>query len=42
MNCKNTRDRRMLEFMMPILNLEKPKLITPTMANTLFRALSRV
>ena len=24
-NCRNLRKRRMLEFMMPILNTEKPK-----------------
>ena len=32
----------MLEFMMPILNPEKPKRITLTMANTLFEALFEV
>ena len=32
----------MLEFMMPILNPEKPKRITFTMANTMFGALSGV
>ena len=41
-NCTNPRERRMLEFMMPILNPEKPKRITLTMANTLFGALSGV
>ena len=40
--CKNPRERRMLEFMMPILNPEKPKRITLTVANTLFGALSGV
>ena len=40
--CKNPRERRMLEFMMPILNPKKPKWITLTVANTLFRALSGV
>ena len=41
-NCKNPRERRMIEFMMPILNPEKPKRITLTMANTLFGVLSEV
>ena len=40
--CKNLRERRMLEFMMPILNPEKPKRVTLTVANTLFGALSGV
>ena len=38
-NCIDPRERRMLEFMMPILNPEKSKRITLTMANTLFGAL---
>ena len=41
-NCIDPRERRMLEFMMPILNPKKPKRITLTMANTLFGALSEV
>ena len=41
-NYRNPRVRRMLEFMMPILNLEKPKRITLTVANTMFGALSGV
>ena len=41
-NCRNPRERRMLEYIMPILNLEKPKRITLTMANTMFGALSGV
>ena len=40
--CRNPIERRMLEFMMPILNPEKPKRITLTVANTLFGALSGV
>ena len=40
--CRNPRERRMLEFMMPILNPEKPKRIALTVANTLFEALSGV
>jgi hypothetical protein len=31
-NCRNPRERRMLEFLMPILNPEKPKQISLTMA----------
>ena len=41
-NSRNPTVRRMLEFLMPILNLEKPKRISLTMANTLFGAISRV
>ena len=41
-NCLNLGERRMLQFMMPILNPEKPKWITLTMPNTLFEALFRV
>jgi hypothetical protein len=42
MNCRNMRERRVLEFLMPILNPEKPKRISLTMANTLFGAMSGV
>ena len=41
-NCRNPRERRMLEFLMPILNQEKPKRISLIMANTLFGAMSGV
>ena len=41
-NCRNPGERRVLEFLMPILNPEKPKRITLTMANTLFGALFEV
>ena len=41
-NCRNPRERRVLEFLMPILYPEKPKRISLTMANTLFGALSGV
>ena len=41
-NCIDLRERRMLEFIMPILNPEKPKRVTLTVANTLFGALSGV
>jgi hypothetical protein len=41
-NCRNPREWRVLEFLMPILNPEKPKRISLTMANTLFGAMSGV
>ena len=41
-NYRNPRERRMLEFMLPILNPEKPKRLTLTMVNTMFEALSGV
>jgi hypothetical protein len=41
-NCRNPREQRMLEFLMPILNPEKPKRISLTMANTMFGAMSGV
>ncbi len=41
-NCVNPREGRMIEFMMPILNPQKPKRVTLTVANTLFGALSGV
>ena len=41
-NCQNPKERRMLDFLMLILNPEKPKRIILTMANTLFGALSGV
>ena len=41
-NCRNPREKRVLEFLMPILNPEKPKRITLTMANTMFAAMSGV
>ena len=41
-NCRNHIERRVLEFLMPILNSENPKRITLTMANTLFGAMSAV
>jgi hypothetical protein len=36
---RNWRERKMLEFLLPILNLDKPKRISFTMANTLFGAM---
>ena len=41
-NCRNLREQRVLEFLMPILNPDKPKRISLTMANTLFGAMSGV
>ena len=41
-NYRKSRDRRMLEFMLPILNPKKPKRLALTIANTLFGALSGV
>ena len=41
-NCRNLRERKVLEFLMPILNPNKPKRISLTMANTLFGAMSGV
>ena len=41
-NCRNPRERRVLEFILPILSLENPKRISITMANTLFGAMSGV
>ena len=40
--CRNPRERRVLEFLMPILNPGKPKIITLTMANTLLGAMSEI
>jgi hypothetical protein len=39
-NCKNPRERRVIEFLLPILYQEKPKRLNITMANTIFGALS--
>jgi hypothetical protein len=38
-NCRSKRDKRVLEFLLPILNPDKPKRISLTMANTLFGAM---
>ena len=40
--CRNKRERRIIEFILPILSPEKPKRLNITMANTLFGAISRV
>ena len=41
-NCWNQRERRVLEFLLPILNPDKPKRISLTMANTMFGAMSEI
>jgi hypothetical protein len=41
-NCRNQRERRVIEFIMPILSIEKLKRLNITMANTLFGAMSGV
>ena len=41
-NYRTLRERRVLKFILPILNPEKPKRINLTMANTLFGAMSGV
>jgi hypothetical protein len=41
-NCRNQRERRVIEFILPILSPEKPKRLSITMANTLFGAMSGV
>jgi hypothetical protein len=41
-NCRNPRERRVIEFILPILSPEKPKGLSITMANTLFGAMSGV
>ena len=41
-DCIDPRDKRVLEFVVPILYLEKPNRITLTVDNTIFGALSEV
>ena len=38
-DCKDVRAKRVLEFLIPILYLEKPTRVTMTVGNTIFRAL---
>ena len=38
-NCKDSRAKRVLEFLIPILYLEKPTRVTVTVGNTIFGAL---
>ena len=39
-DCKEARARRILEFLVPLLYLEKPTRVTITVENTIFGALS--
>ena len=39
-DCKEPRARRVLEFLVPLLYLEKPTRVTITVGNTIFGALS--
>ena len=39
-DCVDLRERRVLEFVVPILYLEKPNLVTKEVGNTIFGALS--
>ena len=41
-NCRNLRERRVIEFILPKFSPEKPKRLSITMANTLFGAMSGV
>ena len=41
-NCRNPRERRVIEFVLPILTPEKPKRLSITMANTMFGAMCGV
>ena len=38
--CRDARERRVLEFLVPIVHLEKPTHVTHTLGNTIFGALS--
>ena len=40
-DCKDPRVKRVLEFLVPLLYLEKPSRVTITVGNTIFGALSR-
>ena len=39
-DCRNSRKRRLLEFLVPIVHLDKPTRVTRTIGNTIFGALS--
>ena len=39
-DCKDSRARKVLEFLVPLLYPEKPTRVTITVGNTIFRALS--
>ena len=38
-DCQNARQRRILEFLVPIVQLDKPTWVTITIGNTIFGAL---
>ena len=38
-DCWNSRQRRVLEFLVPIIHLDKPTWVTITIGNTIFGAL---
>ena len=40
-DCRDGRDRRVLEFLVPLLYPKKPTRVTMTIDNTIFGALSR-
>ena len=37
--CRDARERRLLEFLVPIVHLDKPTRVTRTLENTVFGAL---
>ena len=39
-DCKNPRERKLLEFLVPIVHSDKPTWVTRTIGNTIFGALS--
>ena len=39
--CRNDRERRVLEFLVPIVHPDKPTQVTGTLGNTIFGALER-
>ena len=39
-DCRNSRQRRVLEFLVPIIHLDKPTRVTITIGNTIFGALN--
>ena len=38
--CGDARERRLLDFLVPIVHLDKPTRVTCTLGNTIFGALS--
>ena len=39
-DCRNPRERKLLEFLVPIVHPDKPARVTRTIGNTIFGALS--